>query len=125
MKKERIIEIIDKYTTQVFPCDVSPEEWIAAKNCMINILNRKNNDLNYKWHNLRSNPNDLPDSDKRIIFHIIYMNNEFRYYTGCYSSDCDGFFNDDAEQYVTSGYYPIENVIGWKYIEPFDICEVE
>lgn len=75
-----------------------------------------------KWHDIRKNPNDLPEIDKRIIFIIKYPENESNYMTGNLYAAYDGsmwFASDDHEGYITPGAYKTEEVIAWKYIDKF------
>lgn len=81
----------------------------------------KAKEIKYRWHDLRIDPTDLPEEDKRILFYTIGYGrvSEERIYTGCLFHDA--FFNDDHEGYVTFNRYPIEDVIAWREIEPFEV----
>lgn len=77
----------------------------------------------YKWHDLRQNPNDLPDTNmlRQIMFAWHGSN-------GCEWRDCGWFYTDEQEEkpyfsrcdvhmFVGDGY---REVYAWKYIEPIE-----
>lgn len=61
----------------------------------------------YKWHDLRKNPDDLPNTDRKVECRTItnkgQVNPVFGYYAGRW---CCGMNS---------------NVIAWREIEPFDV----
>lgn len=91
-------------------------------------INRLNNYINkYGWHDLRNNPDDLPEADERVIFWVGEMENEAEYwYSGRFKVfphvNEVHFENDDNEQLFTQHVYKIEDVIAWKRLdlEPFE-----
>lgn len=76
----------------------------------------------YRWHSLRENPDDLPNHGERVLF-CTAIDSEPFYWTGNFcqwSEDSKDFSNDDYEGYVTRSVYDVEEVIAWRYIEPFN-----
>lgn len=91
----------------------------------------------YKWHNLRENPDDLPEIDSRVLFmpdmvklKELGVNTEYEenVYTGYFHirykrKEFNNDFNrkwieyDDFEGVSTFGLYTPDEVIKWKYIE--------
>lgn len=74
----------------------------------------------YRWHDLRKNPEDLPQravaiTGERICYESdeVLVYNEPSYFLAAYN------YNDD-EWYDTDEYLLLGNVIAWKYIEPFE-----
>ena len=80
----------------------------------------------YKWHDLQKNPSDLPYDGQEVLIAIDLG----IYYIATYSSklkevdeydftdeDGDGFYEYDSEW----GYFKFNDVVAWKYIEPFTI----
>ena len=66
----------------------------------------------YKWHDLRQNPDDLPEADEYGCSEYVLVmtgtpewnNHEWAYY------------NHNTRMWSTYG----QNVFAWRYIEPFD-----
>lgn len=70
----------------------------------------------YRWHDLRKNPNDLPEHFKDVICCLQRKDNGIKAYFICWNSP-DGFlfqnkkFDDQVE------------IIAWKRIEHFEVEE--
>lgn len=84
--------------------------------------------MEYKWHNLKENPNDLPNNGDRVLFRLTddFVKTHFpeeQYYTGTFGEHYNEFWNDDDECYITQGCYKKDIVSHWCYIE--EIEEVE
>lgn len=98
-------------------CEKSNEEDFSEMAASENIVNALADDIlmdvqkydKYRWHDLRKNPDDLPDED---IYPVLVLDGDRKCLAfispigGCmwvdYSTDND-----------------LENVVAWKYIEPF------
>lgn len=91
-----------------------------------------------EWHDIRKNPDDLPEVDKRLLF--VAKDDYYgkpMYFTGVYECEpwlietdddeqyCKAFFNDDAKALVTRHLYTLDRVYAWKYIEPFSSANEE
>lgn len=87
---------------------------IEAANTIYDYTNEKEK---YRWHDMRRNPEDLPERGKRVLFYTVGYedSSEKRYWTGEYY--LGDFCNDDYEAYITLGDYPISDVIAWRYID--------
>lgn len=79
----------------------------------------------YRWHDLRDNPNDLPDVElrKRAYFHVVQEGKETRPTILQYKKDCGfGFYSEfgngpiftDVDTNFTAP------VVAWKEIEKFE-----
>lgn len=79
----------------------------------------------YRWHDLRKNPNDLPDVElrKRAYFHVVQEGKETRPTILQYKKDCGfGFYSEfgngpiftDVDTNFTAP------VVAWKEIEKFE-----
>lgn len=94
----------------------------------------------YRWHDLRKNPDDLPERDGclSLIVNVCFSNGLGGYinYSGtyCYESIPSKFITTkDGKRIckyegIKAGYWNIggsntlgEDVIAWKYIEPFEV----
>lgn len=68
--------------------------------------------MNYQWHDIKKNPNDLPKKGRTILLCTKDFEDDVEYTTGRLTkygyetNDCDDYFDDDW-------------VIAWKEIEPF------
>lgn len=83
------------------------------------------NAIEYDWHDLRENPNDLPEDNARILFYTTAFGDgdAYSYLTGDFAKHQWGgveFVNDDGMVYATNGCYRLDDIIAWKYIEPFE-----
>ena len=89
------------------------EAYIKAKEdaCMLAIEALEKADK-YRWHDLRKNPNDLPEADEYGCSEYVlamtgtpeWDNHEWAYY------------NHNTKMWSTYG----QNVFAWRYIEPFE-----
>lgn len=69
----------------------------------------------YRWHDLRKNPEDLPEERSHVI---CCHGGKRKYYTATWF--CKNAFWCADEEY---GSFPYEDVIAWRYIEPFEEVE--
>ena len=89
---------------------------------------------NYKWHDLRKNPNDLPQDKSKVLVAICNPPLNLKYYEvltfafDLYTYDAFDFY--DYKNKKECGFVRLDsnwssckvrNVVAWKYIEPFNI----
>lgn len=82
----------------------------------------------YKWHDLRKNPNDLPENKKDVLavvdrisadgegYSRRYVVMNYNYHKKPFSEKCIGW----GHSIYTIYEYEIDEVIAWKYIDPFE-----
>lgn len=104
MKKEELIEII-----RCLEHNVDAVEQINAN--QFNLLMEKEM---YKWHDLRKDPKDLPESDVRYLCaRWDYVSNTVFYSLLWYCSGQWCHLDHRREEICDYA------VVGWRYIEPF------
>ena len=100
-------------------------------------MKNNNRQDNYKWHDLKQNPNDLPKDNSEVLVAIydpkvdpyecyslvdfvsdLYKFDEISFYKYKNKKEC-GFI----EHEYGYGYFTVDNVVAWKYIEPFNIAD--
>ena len=117
------VQMVCEVVKSFYPPRANGKTIIAESlNTIIKYVNEKEESAEkYKWHDLRENPDDLPKNHDRVLFFTIEYDDdsEIRYYTGEYFEGI-GFSNDDYEGYVTMGSYNNDEVLAWRYIEPFE-----
>ena len=72
----------------------------------------------YRWHDLRKDPNDLPDDDS-IEYNIVcveYQNGRREYTIGCLNLSGEMMILPELENWLENGYH----IIAWREIEPFE-----
>lgn len=69
----------------------------------------------FSWHNLRKNPDDLPEKDKRVEI-VLAVNNVFRNAFGTRVYD---------NKFAVNGFITSLEVAAWRDIEQFVECEDE
>lgn len=69
----------------------------------------------YRWHDLRKNPNDLPNED--LFFRNILVTDGTYYMIDCsvYVDDEMGCISAESEETI------MYNLIAWREIEPFEV----
>lgn len=68
----------------------------------------------YKWHDIRKNPRDLPEDEDEDVL---------AYDCGYFIARCEhhtDFFGRLHTDWTDDTFGPLENVIAWRYIEPFE-----
>lgn len=101
----KINEIIDKCCSICMRCtDRKCKECIYSE---LTILAAERE--MYKWHDLRKNPEDMPNDDGLYWIHGIWGSGKHA--------------EGECEYYVHDGYFRTSwnfNVIGWKKVDPFE-----
>lgn len=87
------------YTHEVYSKDISER----AKNDFIKLCKEEDE---YRWHDLRKDPEDLPEAHKLVF---AYRNFPFTEYLVVERIENHWFSRDDKEK----------DIIAWRYIEPF------
>lgn len=88
---------------------------INVKNALARIDHLICMNARQEWHDLRKNPDDLPKEQELVlmcIFEDYYNAKEVDYCTGYYLGEWN------FQEY--GGLIPINGVIAWKYIDPFE-----
>ena len=82
----------------------------------------------YKWHNLRKNPNDLPEeNDKEYL--CIKKDFQYDFFEFNTEYNCFGYIasmiHEELDSCPTESWFEgtDEEIIAWKYIEPFEDVE--
>lgn len=101
-------------TRYVFP---EPEDYAIEE--AIDVLEKADK---YRWHDLRENPNDLPEEHHNYghIFsdNVLVITEEYDKPIVAYMNlTLNIWFNPIEEEYLEPGF---GKVIAWKYIEPFE-----
>lgn len=87
--------------------------------CMDTIKRYAAKEEKYAWHDLRKNPEDLPEELKKVYVYFEY----FRY------GDFNCMYKDYGVSYQIGGMFHFVNgssgwrelkIIAWRYIEPFE-----
>lgn len=77
----------------------------------------------YRWHDLRENPNDLPDHHEKTVI-ILKRANCFNKYEVAYLNFKGEWVIFSTLEEVFSEYEKgVWCIAGWKYIEPFEVKE--
>lgn len=71
----------------------------------------------YRWHDLRKNPEDLPD-DERKVYLAVDMKTYITYIIGEYS--LSPVKDDSVRDWFSSDGFYLKAVIAWREIEPFE-----
>ena len=82
----------------------------------------------YRWHDLRKNPDDLPDVEhpERAWFEVVQKDNEEQFIRARMQYDDDygfGFYIesvDDCIEFATAAEEVLAEVVAWREIEEFD-----
>lgn len=82
----------------------------------------------YRWHNMKEDPKDVPNADCEVLA-VVKVFKSLLYFKLGYAKNLEsvddwdfegrkhgGFYDYDSEY----GYREYEDVIAWKYIEPFE-----
>lgn len=69
----------------------------------------------YSWHDLRKNPDDLPEVGKAAVTFWKFDNKNL------YA--IDGGITDDDIKFIINGYSDTEICIAWRYINPYEVTE--
>lgn len=76
----------------------------------------------YEWHDLRKEPNDLPNESVTVLLIFDYCGKH--YVVGKYYKESDDeypwFVDIDDCPYADQVIEESENIIAWKYIEEFE-----
>lgn len=92
----------------------SDENYFRAHYMAISALKKADK---YRWHDLRKDPNDLPEIDPDLlpISKRVYFSTKDDAYTGTYDHLLETWDSDGLEGFAVS-----EVVIAWREIEPFE-----
>lgn len=118
MTNEEAIRILNDILIDEYGCKLMKCDYVAMRHA-VNVMEHA--EL-YKWHDLQKNPNDIPNDKERVLFTLASKDENIRTFTGYFRKSKikklpDGFENDDFECYVTDGFYPVNEVVAWKYID--------
>lgn len=67
----------------------------------------------YKWHDLRENPDDLPEEDENRTSDNVLVVTKYGDFSVAY-------IDLTLIEWCTDEYTAAEDIIAWKYIEPFE-----
>ena len=67
----------------------------------------------YRWHDLRKDPDDLPDEETNGYSYDVLTRTEYDDYAIAY-------INLSSKEWTLRGCVSPEDIVAWKYIEPFE-----
>ena len=74
----------------------------------------------YRWHDLRKDPNDLPNDDSiEYVVYVEYRNGKRECTVGCLDMSGDMMLLPTLGNWIGNSYH----IIAWREIEPFDEVE--
>ena len=93
-------------------CNYPPENYTRLREALDMAVETLKKTDKYRWHDLRKNPDDLPEADEYGCSEYVLVmtgtpewdNHEWAYY------------NHNTKMWSTYG----QNVFAWRYVEPFE-----
>ena len=103
----------NKEAIKAIKCNYPPENYTRLREALDMATEALEKANKYRWHDLRKNPNDLPEADEYGCSEYVLVmigtpewdNHEWAYY------------NHNTRSWSTPFYE--QNVFAWRYIEPF------
>jgi hypothetical protein len=108
MTHKEAVEILkgNFINVQLFENESHADKFAEAFNMAIEALEKADK---YRWHDLRKNPDDLPDMDGD---HLCFIDNEPYSYCSVCEWDNPNWYNYNGTE--------SNNAIAWREIEPFE-----
>lgn len=121
MTSQEAKAILEANAVPAFPQQIDCLDWLTAMDMASEALEKQEK---YKWHDLRKNPDDLPEKQPKLTMSkpvIVWMGDSY------WNHLMQDYYDYSNHEWALSSLYEIHDwsliqsneVIAWKYIEPF------